>query len=127
MENHNMGLIEIRKGVAIAELDSWGSLAGIGGEILEGGDVQAFGKFTHGSPAEPISAAYFGTSKGKFRLVYPFSEQATLVSGEVRITDESTGETRHFKSGDSWFVKKGTPTVWEVIGDSFTKHYLAFV
>lgn len=121
-----MSLVDIRKGVAISELDSWGSLAAMGGEILEGGDVQAFGKFTHGGPTDAISAAYFGTSKGKYRLVYPFNEQATLVTGELKIVDESTGETHHYKAGDSWFVTKGTSTLWEVIGDSFTKHYLAF-
>ena len=120
-----MSLTAIKPGIAISELDSWGSLSGIGGEILEGSDVQAYGKFTHGAPTEPVSAAYFGTSKGRFRLVYPFSEQAVIVSGEVKITDESTGETRHFKTGDSWFVKKGTSTVWDVLSDGFVKHYLA--
>jgi len=122
-----MSLTAIKLGVTISELDSWGSLPDLGGEILEGGDVQTYGKFTHGAPTDPISAAYFGTSKGKFRLVYPFSEQATLVTGEVKITDESTGETRHFKAGDSWFVTKGTSTVWEIVSDGFAKHYLAFV
>lgn len=120
-----MSLTAIKPGTAISELDSWGSLSGIGGEILEGGDVQAYGKLTHGAPTEPVSAAYFGTSKGRFRLVYPFDEQAVIVSGEVKITDESTGETRRFKAGDSWFVKKGTSTVWDVLSDGFVKHYLA--
>ncbi|OAJ57123.1 hypothetical protein A6V36_32340 [Paraburkholderia ginsengiterrae] len=121
-----MSFTAIKHGVALSELDAWGSLTGLGGEILDGSDVQAFGKFTHGAPTDAISAGYFGTSKGKFRLVYPFSEQATLLAGEIRITDESTGETRHFRPGDTWFVTKGTPTVWEVIGDEFTKHYLSF-
>nr|WP_253958805.1 cupin domain-containing protein [Paraburkholderia fungorum] len=102
-------------------------MSDLGGQILEGGDVAAFGRMTHGAPTDPVSAAYFGTTKGKFRLVYPFSEQATVVEGEVRITDESTGETRSFKAGDSWFVAKGTSTVWEVVSDGFVKHYLAFV
>ncbi|MBK0035778.1 DUF861 domain-containing protein [Erwinia sp. S43] len=121
-----MSLTIIKQGTTLSELDSWGSLKDIGAEILEGGDVQAFGKFTHGTPNAPIGAAYFGTSKGKFRLVYPFSEQATLVQGEVRIADESTGQTTLFKAGDSWFVTKGTSTVWEVLSDGFVKHYLSF-
>lgn len=121
-----MSLIPLKQGTTLSELDAWGNLAELGAEILEGGQVQAFGKPTHGAPTDPISAAYFGTTKGKFRLVYPFSEQASLVTGEVRITDESTGETRHFKAGDAWFVAKGTSTVWEVLTDGFTKHYLAF-
>lgn len=120
-----MSLTTIEQGIKISALDAWGKLSDIGGQILEGGEVAAFGKMTHGAPTDPVSAGYFGTTKGKFRLVYPFSEQATVVEGEVRITDESTGETNTFKAGDSWFVKKGTSTVWEVVSDGFVKHYFA--
>jgi uncharacterized protein len=122
-----MSLTTIQHGMKISELDAWGKLSDIGAEILEGGEVAAFGKMTHGAPTDPVSAGYFGTTKGKFRLVYPFSEQATVVAGEVRITDESTGKTNTFKAGDSWFVQKGASTVWEVISDGFVKHYFAVV
>jgi uncharacterized cupin superfamily protein len=37
---------------------------------------------THGAPTDPVSSAYFGTTQGKFRMVYPFSEQAVIVTGE---------------------------------------------
>ncbi|WP_233849495.1 cupin domain-containing protein [Paraburkholderia sp. HD33-4] len=121
-----MSLTSIKLGTSISELDSWGSVSALGSQILGDGDVKAYGKFTHGAPTDPVSAAYFGTSKGKFRLVYPFSEQATIVKGEVKITDESTGEARTFKTGDSWFVTKGTSTIWEVLSDEIVKHYLAF-
>jgi uncharacterized cupin superfamily protein len=121
-----MGMHAIEMGTTVKDLDSWGSLSALGGEILVGGDVQAFGKMTHGAPTDAISAAYFGTSRGKYRLVYPFSEQATLLHGEVRITDESTGASKLYRPGDSWFVSKGTPTLWEVLTDGYTKHYLAF-
>jgi uncharacterized cupin superfamily protein len=121
-----MSLTIIDRNMTIAHLDSWGSLVNLGAEVLEGGDVQAYGKATHGTPADPINAGYFGTSKGKYRLVYPFSEQATILQGVVRIADESTGQEALFHAGDSWFVAKGTPTMWEVLSESFTKHYLAF-
>ncbi|GLR09348.1 hypothetical protein COO59_03990 [Mixta theicola] len=120
-----MSFITIQKGITLADLDAWGSLKNIGGEIFAGGDVQAYGKATFGAPTDPVSAAYFGTSKGKYRLVYPFSEQATLIDGEVHITDESTGIKTVYKAGDSWFVSKGTSTLWEVVSDGYTKHYLA--
>ncbi|WP_245965012.1 cupin domain-containing protein [Trinickia dinghuensis] len=115
----------IDRNTRIADLDSWGSFEKLGAQIFEGGDVQAFGKMTHGAPTDAVSSGYFGTSKGKYRLVYPFSEQATLLQGEVRIVDESTGASTLYKSGDSWFVTKGTQTVWEVLTDSYTKHYFA--
>ncbi|NIE63637.1 cupin domain-containing protein [Burkholderia sp. Ax-1719] len=121
-----MSLTAIQQGIQLSDLEAWGKLSDLGAQILEGGDIGAFGKMTHGAPTDAVSAAYFGTNQGKFRLVYPFSEQATVVQGEVRLTDESSGETRTFKAGDSWFVTKGTSTVWEVLSDGFVKHYLAF-
>ncbi|MGC4029922.1 MAG: cupin domain-containing protein [Steroidobacteraceae bacterium] len=121
-----MSMTHIKHGTRISELDSWGSFSKLGAEILEGGDVQAYGRMTFGAPTDAISAGYFGTGKGKYRLVYPFSEQATVVHGELRITDESTGQVNHYRPGDSWFVTQGTSTVWEVLTDDFTKHYLAF-
>jgi uncharacterized protein len=122
-----VSLTAIQHGIQLAQLDAWGKFSDLGAQILEGGEVAAFGKMTFGAPTDPVSAGYFGTTRGKYRLVYPFSEQATVVTGELRITDESTGETRTFKAGDSWFVTKGTSTLWEVISDGFVKHYLAIV
>lgn len=76
-----MAITVIRHGITLDELDAWGSVADLGSEILEG-EVKAFGKMTAGAPTDPVSAAYFGTTAGKFRMTYPFSEQATVVSGE---------------------------------------------
>ncbi len=119
-----MAITAIRHGITLDELDAWGSVADLGSEILEG-EVKAFGKMTAGAPTDPVSAAYFGTTAGKFRMTYPFSEQATVVSGEVRLTDESTGQSTLYKAGDSWFVSKGTPVLWEVADGGFVKHYYA--
>ena len=116
-----MAITAIRHGITLDELDAWGSVADLGSEILEG-EVKAFGKMTAGAP---VSAACFGTTAGKFRMTYPFSEQATVVSGEVRLTDESTGQSTLYKAGDSWFVSKGTPVLWEVADGGFVKHYYA--
>jgi len=88
-----MSLTALKNGITLDELDSWGSVTDLGSQIVEG-DVKAYGRMTHGAPTDSISAAYFGTNKGKFRMTYPFSEQATVVSGEVLLTDESTGVTR---------------------------------
>ncbi len=119
-----MAITAIRHGITLDELDAWGSVADLGSEILEG-EVKAFGKMTAGAPTDPVSAAYFSTTAGKFRMTYPFSEQATVVSGEVRLTDESTGQSTLYKAGDSWFVSKGTPVLWEVADGGFVKHYYA--
>ena len=74
----------------IPELESWGSIANLGSEVLEG-DVQCMGHMVHGAPTDPVSCAFFGVTRGKFRMTYPFDEHATVVEGSVTLTDESTG------------------------------------
>ncbi|QLF93390.1 DUF861 domain-containing protein [Pseudomonas sp. ABC1] len=121
-----MTLTVIDTRITLAQLDAWGTVADLGSEILEG-EVKAFGRMTSGGPTDPVSAGYFGTTKGKFRMVYPFSEQATVLSGELRLTDESTGLSHQLKAGDTWYVEKGTPVLWDITSDSFIKHYYAVV
>ena len=119
-----MTLTVLKHHIQLGELDAWGTVADLGSEILEG-EVRAFGKMTYGAPTDAISSAYFGTTQGKFRMVYPFNEQATVMTGQVRLTDESSGQSTVYAVGDSWFVTKGTPVLWEVLSESFVKHYLA--
>ncbi|WP_438284338.1 cupin domain-containing protein [Pseudomonas alabamensis] len=119
-----MTLTVAKHGIQLSELDAWGSVADLGSEILEG-EVKAFGKMTYGGPDDPVSSAYFGTTRGTFRMVYPFNEQAVVVTGEVQLTDESTGQVTRYKAGDAWFVTKGTPVRWEILSESFVKHYFA--
>ncbi|NWE37669.1 cupin domain-containing protein, partial [Pseudomonas gingeri] len=105
-----MTLVTVKKDIQLSALDPWGTVADLGSTILEG-EVRAFGKMTFGAPTDPVSSAYFGTTQGKFRMVYPFAEQAIVVTGEVVLTDESTGQSTRYKAGDSWFVTKGTPVL----------------
>ena len=110
--------------VTIGDLTPIGTVEVLGSTILEG-ECKAYVKGTFGAPTDAVSAGYFGTSQGKFRMVYPFNEQATVVQGEVSLTDESTGLTHHYKAGDAWAVTRGTPVLWEVRSPTFIKHYLA--
>ncbi|MBC3456974.1 cupin domain-containing protein [Pseudomonas mosselii] len=119
-----MTLTAVQKNVDISELVPWGTVADLGSVILEG-EAKAFGKMTHGEPTDAVSSAYFGLTRGKFRMTYPFNEHAVVVTGSVQLTDESTGKVTRFDVGDTWFVQKGTPVLWEVLTDTFVKHYLA--
>lgn len=114
----------IEQGITTADLESIGTVAVLGASILEG-EARAFVKPTLGGPEDAINAGYFGVDKCKFRMVYPFTEQACVVSGEVVLTNENTGERVHYKPGDSWLFEKGTPVLWDVRTDDFVKHYLA--
>ena len=120
-----MTLTPLKHDIQLSELDAWGTVTDLGSQLLEG-DGKAFGKMTFGTLTDPVSSAYFGTTQGKFRMVYPFTEQATVVTGEVLLTDETSGQQTHFKAGDSWFVTKGTAVLWEIVSPSFVKHYFAF-
>lgn len=117
-------LVQIQKINSLDELDSWGTVADLGSTILEG-DGKAYGRFTLGSPEAPINGAYFGVTKSKFRMTYPFTEQATIVTGTLTLTNEDTGEVFHLQEGDNFIVKKDTKVLWEITSDFFVKHYLS--
>lgn len=108
----------------VPELDPWGSVTNLGSEVLEG-DVQCMGEMVYGAPTDPVSCAYFGVTRGKFRMTYPFNEHAVVVEGSVTLTDENTGTATIYSVGDSWFVEKGTPILWDVTSDRFVKNYFA--
>lgn len=117
-------LFQIKKIQSLDELDSWGTVADIGSTILEG-EAKAFGKFTIGNPELPINGGYFGVTKSKFRMIYPFTEQATVIKGELTLTNEETGEVLHLKEGDNFIAEKGTKVLWDIKSDFFIKHYLS--
>lgn len=119
-------MFSIKQGSKPLALDAWGTVADLGSEILEG-EVKAFGKITFGAPDSPISAGYFSCTQGKFRMLYPFNEHATVIEGSVTLVNEATGVAVSYAPGDSWFIEKGTPILWHVSSDTFTKHYMAAV
>lgn len=119
-----MMMLKISKDITLEQLDSWGTVIDLGSELVEG-DGKAYGKFTLGNPELPSNGGYFGVTKSVFRMTYPFSEQATIVKGEVTLTNEDTGEKWTFKEGESWLVEKGTKVLWEVNSEYFIKHYFS--
>lgn len=118
-----MALEKIEK-LGLQDLGLIGSVSVLGAEVI-GEDVNAYAKGTFGAPTDPVSAGYFGVTKGKFKMVYPFNEQATVVAGSVTLTDDSTGHSVTYREGDSWFVTKGTVVTWDVSGELFIKHFFA--
>lgn len=117
-------MYDIKQSNAVPELDSWGTVADLGSEILEG-DCLASGKMVFGGPGDPVSCAFFAVTGGSFRMVYPFTEHAVVVEGTVTLTDENTGKSASYGPGDGWFIEKGTPVLWQIDGDRMVKNYLA--
>lgn len=117
---------KIEKKISISSLDSLGSVTDLGSELLSG-DGAVYGKLTLGSPEEAVHAGYFGVSKSKFKMTYPFNEQAIVLVGSVTLTDEESGESLTFNEGDCWIAEKGSKVIWEIHSPNFVKHYLATV
>jgi uncharacterized cupin superfamily protein len=121
-----MSITRITTSLRQQDLHPIGSVTNLGATV-EGNDVQAFALGTFGAPADPVSAGYFGLTRGTFRMTYPFNEQATVVQGSVRLTDVAAGTAVTYSVGDSWFVTQGTEVVWEIQSDFFVKHFFAVV
>lgn len=116
-------MIKFEKNSVPDDLESWGKITDLGANLLEG-EVSASGKFVVGTPESKICCAFFACSKGKFRMVYNYTEHAVVLEGAVKLTDEKTGKTTRYEAGDSWYVEKGTPVLWDVITPRFVKNYI---
>ncbi|OJH35291.1 cytoplasmic protein [Cystobacter ferrugineus] len=63
--------------------------------------------------ARGMSAGIFKATSGRIEITFPFTEHATILEGEVTMTDE-TGQSHTFKKGDSYFVRQGQVVLWDV-------------
>lgn len=82
----------------------------LGGRILEGEvritvhlDVQEGG----------MASGIFEATSGRVEILFPFTEHATILEGEVSLTDEA-GHTRTLQPGDSYFIEQGERILWDV-------------
>lgn len=114
-----MIVYEPRMRIADTELIDLGDPAGLGGRVLEGSprisariDYQANG----------MMAGIFEATRGKVEIHFPFTEHATIIEGEVILTDE-TGQTRTLRPGDSYFIQQGQVIIWEVKGARVRKSF----
>ncbi|GAB1437744.1 cupin domain-containing protein [Providencia sp.] len=110
----------------LPELLNIGSVTNLGSVVVEG-DPQASVAMIHGEPSDNLTCGIFACTKGKFKMVYPFDEMATVHEGSVKLTDVKTGVTVEYHKGDTWFAAKGTEVLWEIDVPRFVKHYLACV
>ncbi|MGI9294103.1 MAG: cupin domain-containing protein [Pseudomonadales bacterium] len=106
------------------KLEHLGTPEVLGGKTLSENDITFSAHCDFGSVDEPMSAGLFEATKGRFSITYPFSELATLVDGEIQLTDES-GNSVTYKGGDgcSWFVRKGETIIWDVKTETARKSF----
>lgn len=121
-----MSLTKISTSIGQQDMHPIGPVTNLGATIVSG-EVNAYALGTFGAPTDPVSAGFFGVTRGVFSMVYPFNEQATVVQGTVKLTDVASGTSVTYRTGDSWFVTQGTEVLWEIESDFFIKHFFGVV
>ncbi len=93
-------------------LDPWPPLTDIGAKILSGSPKQS-GRIDYGSMETPMIVGVWECTQGKFEVTYPWNELASILEGNITITD-SKGSKMKFGPGDTHFAQKGDRVTWEV-------------
>ncbi len=91
----------------------------LGGQVLDG-EPRIFGRIDYSRNG--VTAGLFKATTGKIQVSFPFSEHATILEGEVTITD-ATGQSHTYKAGDSYFMPQGSVVIWEVKGKQVIKSF----
>lgn len=108
--------------VDMSKLSRLGRPEQLGGTVLSG-SPELSGRIDYSSGG--MTAGLFKATTGVVRIVFPFSEHATILQGEVTLTDE-TGQTHTFRKGDSYFIRQGQVIRWEVRGKYVLKSFFNY-
>lgn len=87
-----------------------GPPAVLGGEVISG-SPELYGRFDFREGN--VASGIFMATSGRIRVTFPFTEHATILEGEVTLTDE-TGQSQTFKAGDSYFIRQNQVILWDV-------------
>ena len=100
-----------------------GPAEGLGGRVLEG-EPKIFARLDY--LKGPTAAGLFKATTGRIEVTFPFTEHATILQGQVTITD-STGQSHLYKPGDSYFVRQGQVIIWDVKDKQVIKSFFNVV
>ena len=103
------------------DLDVWGPPEKLSAVTLEGDPIM-YGKPLYGTGEGPITDGVYEVTKGKFKVIYPFHEHATVLEGEVTLSDEA-GNSVTYGPGDSWFCHQGEVITWDVKSERLRKTF----
>jgi uncharacterized protein len=95
----------------------------LGGRVLEG-EPRIYARIDY--QRHGTTAGLFKATRGRVEVTFPFTEHATILEGEVTVTDE-TGQRHTYKAGDSYFIRQGQVVLWEVKGKQVIKSFLNIV
>jgi uncharacterized cupin superfamily protein len=111
-----------KEAVDMSTLVSLGTPEALGGQVLSG-QPEIFGRvdFQQGN----LMGGLFMATTGLIRVTFPFTEHATILEGEVTLTD-ATGKTQTFKPGDSYIIRQGQVILWDVKGKHVIKSFFNY-
>ncbi|MBV7333128.1 DUF861 domain-containing protein [Chloroflexi bacterium TSY] len=105
-----------------SELEPLGPPSSLGGEVIEG-NPQLSARIDY--QTDGFMAGIFEATTGLVRIYFPFTEHATIIEGEVTLTDES-GLSHTFRPGDSYLIEQGEVILWDVQGARVRKSFYNF-
>lgn len=102
-----------------SELADLGAPGNLGGTVLEG-EPKISARIDYAE--DQLLAGVFQATRGKVRIEFPFTEHATILNGEVELTDQ-WGNNARLEGGDSYFIRQGSVILWEVRGQAVQKTF----
>ena len=114
-------MIVYRAGEKVPEsqLVDLGAPGNLGGTVLDGEPkISARIDYAHGQAL----AGVFQATRGMVRITFPFTEHATILNGEVELTDQ-WGNAARLEAGDSYFIRQGSVILWDVRGKAVQKTF----
>jgi uncharacterized cupin superfamily protein len=105
-------MIAFKIGAKAIDLDVWGPPERLSAVTLAGEPIM-HGKNLYSANGGQILSGIYEVTKGRFKVIYPFHEHATVLDGEVTLTDEA-GNSVTYGPGDSWFCHQGEVVTWDV-------------
>lgn len=118
-----MIVYQVNTAIQDSDLIDLGAPENLGGKVLEG-NVKISARVDY--KKDGMTAGIFESTTGKVEIHFPFTEHATILEGEVTITDKS-GLSHTYRPGDSYFIKQGQIVIWEVKGTRVRKSFFNIV
>jgi uncharacterized cupin superfamily protein len=119
LEEGEMIIYEAGEKVAESELVDLGPPESLGATVLDG-DPKISARIDYAQGG--LLGGVFQATRGKVRIDFPFTEHATILNGEVELTDQ-WGNHARLEAGDSYFITQGSLILWEVRGPSVQKTF----
>jgi len=106
-----------------SEFVDLGNPGDLGGRVISGSPrISARVDFQQGNR----TAGVFEATTGVVEIHFPFTEHATILEGEVTLTDQA-GNVHVYRKGDSYFIRQGEVILWDVKGNRVRKSFFNIV